>query len=123
VADGSVSVADCLVPAVTERIGWVRAAAGDRFDSLELNVYPSVGRLTITDHARQAAEALAQRLASRYGSDASVDELLESPFVFIGSADGLATKLREMRDRFGISSVTTFDMDAFAPVVERLAGT
>jgi probable F420-dependent oxidoreductase len=122
VADGSVAIEDCLVPGVTERIGWIRAAAGERFDGLELNVYPSVGRLTITDHARQEAEALAQRLAGRYGSDASVDDLLESPFVFIGSVDGLAAKFREMRDRFGISSVTTFEMDAFAPVVERLAG-
>jgi probable F420-dependent oxidoreductase len=122
-ADRSVSVMDCLAPGVTERIDWVRAAAGDRFHRLELNVYPSLGRLTITDHPRQEAEALAARLASRHGAQVSADELLESPFVFIGSADGLARKFREVRERFGISSVTTFDLDAFAPVVERLAGT
>jgi hypothetical protein len=84
---------------------------------------PWVGRLILTDHARREAVALAQRLASRYGAEAGPDELLASPFVFIGSAAGLAEKLQEVRHRFGISSVTTFDIDAFAPVGERLAGT
>jgi len=121
-ADGRVAIADCLAPALEARVGWIREVAGDRFDRLELNVYPAVGRLTVTDQARREATALAQRLASRYGAEVRPDQLLESPFVFIGSASGLADKLREIRDRFGISSVTTFDMDAFAPVVERLAG-
>jgi probable F420-dependent oxidoreductase len=123
VADGAVAVADALAAGVAERIGWVREAAGDRFDGLELNVYPAVGRMIVTDHARREARALAERLSSRYGADVGPDELLESPYVFIGSVDGLVDKFRAMRERFGISSLTTFDLDGLAPVVERLAGT
>jgi hypothetical protein len=43
--------------------------------------------------------------------------------VFIGSIDGLAAKFQELRERFGISSIMTGDLDTLAPVVERLAGT
>ena len=38
--------------ATVEKIGWVREAAGDRFDDLVFNVYPSVWPITITDHQR-----------------------------------------------------------------------
>ena len=44
------------VAATEEKIGWVREAAGDRFDELELNVYPSTWPVTITDHARAEAD-------------------------------------------------------------------
>lgn len=116
-------VTDSLAPAVADRIAWVREVAGARFDELDLNVYPAVGRLTVTAHARREATELAARLASRYGEEVTPDELLESPFVLIGSVAGLAEKLVSLRERFGINSVTVFDADAFAPVVERLAGT
>ena len=61
--------------------------------------------------------------ASRTGIEISLDEFLESPHVFIGSVDGLVTKLREQRERLGISSIMVGDLDTLAPVVERLAGT
>ena len=42
--------------ATEEKIGWVREAAGDRFDELEFNVYPSRGRSSspTTSAARRA---------------------------------------------------------------------
>ena len=52
-----------------------------------------------------------------------MDTYLASPHVFIGSVDGLAAKLVELRERLGISSFMTGDIDTLAPVVERLAGT
>ena len=52
-----------------------------------------------------------------------VDEYLASPNVFIGSVDGLVAKLREQRERLGISSIMVGDFETLAPVVERLAGT
>jgi hypothetical protein len=53
-----------------------------------------------------------------------VAEILESPYVLIGTADRLAEDLHARRERWGISYYVTFeaDMDAFAPVVARLAG-
>lgn len=106
-----------------EKIGWIRAAAGDRFADLELNTYPSGGPVVVTDRARAAAQERADRLYEQTGVRLGVDEILESPHVFIGSIDELTRKLLEMRERYGISSVMVGDVDTMAPVVERLAGT
>jgi probable F420-dependent oxidoreductase len=111
------------VAATEEKIGWLREAAGDRFASLELNVYPSLVPVTLTDHARREAAGHVADLYARTGVALSEDELLESPHVFIGSVEGLVTKIRETRVRLGISSFMVGDVDTLAPVVERLAGT
>jgi probable F420-dependent oxidoreductase len=121
--DGPGLVEDCLTAATERKIGWIREAAGDRFDHLDLNVYPAVGPVRVTDDARREAGELAHRLVSRHGGHVSAGELLESPFVYIGSVDGLVEKLIAARARFGINCLTAFDMDQLAPVVERLAGT
>lgn len=111
------------IAATEEKLAWVRAAAGDRFAQLELNAYPSGGGPMVTDHARKDAADALDRIRARTGVEITVDEFLESPHVFIGSIDGLVAKLRELRDRLGISSFMVGDVDTLAPVVERLAGT
>jgi probable F420-dependent oxidoreductase len=107
--------------ATAEKITWVRQAAGDRFDDLEFNSYPTLSQPIVTDDARGEAEKLAVRLQDRGAITA--DELLDSPHIFIGSIDGLVEKFKGMRERFGISSIMVGDIDELAPVVERLAGT
>jgi len=111
------------IEATAEKIGWVREAAGDRFDEIELNVYPSMSSIVVTDHARAQVAALADRLRQRTGVDISEDDLLESPHIFIGSIEGLAEKLRTLRERLGINSFMVGEIDELAPMVERLAGT
>jgi probable F420-dependent oxidoreductase len=111
------------VGATEEKIGWVRAAAPDRFDELEFNVYPSMSQVSITDHARSELETLAARLEERSGLAVSVDELAESPHIYIGTVDRLVDKIRTLRERLGISSFMLGGVDELAPVVERLAGT
>jgi probable F420-dependent oxidoreductase len=111
------------IAATAEKIGWVREAAGDRFDSLELNTYPSVSRIVVTDDARGEVRTLVDRIRSRTGIEMGEDELLHSPHIFIGSIDGLVEKLRMLRERLGISSFMVGGIDELAPVVERLAGT
>jgi len=108
--------------ATDEKIAWVRAAAGDRFDGLELNAYPSLVGVTITDDVKGAAAEAAANIEQATGVALTIDELMEAPNVFLGSVDSLTAKLREVRDRFGISSFMVGDMDTFAPVVARLAG-
>jgi probable F420-dependent oxidoreductase len=110
------------VAATAEKIGWVRAAAGDRFDALELNVYPSQAPITVTDHARVEARKAADAIRSRSGIEIGEDEVLESPHVFIGSIDGLADKLLGLRERLGITSFMVGAMGELDPLVERLAG-
>ena len=111
------------VAATIEKLGWVREAAGDRFDDLELNVYPTGVPPIVTDHARKAAADVLDQLGPPPDGKITVDELLESPHMFIGSVNGLVAKLQEQRERLGISSIMVGDLDTLAPVVERLAGT
>ena len=110
------------IEATAEKIEWVREAAGDRFDEITLNVYPSQAPIIVTDHARAEARKAADAIKSRSGLEITEDELLESPQIFIGSIEGLAEKLNGLRQRLGITSFmcgTGGDLD---PLVERLAG-
>ncbi len=111
------------IAATEEKIAWVRAAAGDRFDELELNVYPSMWPVTVTDDARGEARRLADAIGARTGIEMAEDDLLASPHIFVGSRAGLADKLVTLRERLGISSFMVGEADDLAPVVERLAGT
>ncbi len=108
--------------ATAEKIAWVREAAADRFERLELNVYPTGFPVTVTDHARAEARKVVDRFRQRTGIEVTEDDILDSPQVFIGSIDGLVAKFVALRERLGISSIMTGEIDELAPVVERLAG-
>ncbi|MGW5948476.1 TIGR03621 family F420-dependent LLM class oxidoreductase [Streptomyces celluloflavus] len=108
--------------ATEEKIGWIREAAGDRFDGLELNTYSSGGPTVVTGDPRAAARRRADHLREQTGVELTVEEILDSPHMFIGSVKDLTRKFVELRERFGISSFLIDDLDALAPVVEELAG-
>ncbi len=99
-----------------KKVAWVREGAGGRFDDLELEVasYFTV----VTDDPDKAAT----ELGSRFGLDP--ETMRHHPNALIGSIDEIVDELQARRDRFGISyvSVATRNMEAFAPVVERLHG-
>jgi probable F420-dependent oxidoreductase len=105
-----------------DRIGQVRRRAGRRFGSLELNVL--IQRVIVTDDRRAAAEGLRRLIPAM-----SIDEVLDSPFLLIGTYDEMAQALRERRDRFGVSYWVVFaerpgsdqTLDTLAPVIERLS--
>lgn len=111
------------IQATREKIAWVREAAGNRFDELEFNVYPSMTGISVTDAPLREARELAESLAARSGIPITADELLESPHVFINTLDGFVEKFTRMREELGISSIMVGQVDELAPVVERLAGT
>ena len=114
--------------AYEERIGWVREAAGDRFDEIELGA--QLLNVTITDDAEQGFETFLQnfgRLLQRMGHDGPPprQELLSSPMVAIGTLDEVCAKIVEVRDRFGISyffAPLGSKPEVLAPVIERLSG-
>ena len=106
-----------------EKIDWVRQAAGDRFGELELNVYPSMTGISVTDSPLREARELADNLTQRSGVAVTAEELLDAPHIFINTVDGFVEKFRRMRDELGISSIMVGEVDELAPVVERLAGT
>jgi probable F420-dependent oxidoreductase len=108
--------------ATAEKIAWVREAAGDRFDTLEFNVYPSMAPVTLTNDPRAEARKLVDHFRARTGYELTPEEVLEAPQIFVGSIDGLVEKIRNIRQRLGITSFMVGDVDELAPVVERLAG-
>ena len=108
--------------ATEEKISWVRQAAGDRFGELEFNTYATGGPTVVTDRPRAEARLRADRIRERTGVELTVEEVLDSPHVFIGSVKDLTRKFVELRERFGISSFLIDDLAALAPLVEELAG-
>ena len=109
--------------ATEEKIGWVREAAGDRFDELDFNVYPSGWPITVTDDLRGEARKVIERHKSRTGIELSEQDVIDSPHVFIGSIDRFVEKFTELRERLGVTSFLVGDLSELGPVVERLAGT
>src|SRR5262245_23389424 len=53
------------VAATAEKIEWVKAAAGDRFDQITLNTYPSQAPIVVTDNARAEARKAIDAIKSR----------------------------------------------------------
>jgi probable F420-dependent oxidoreductase len=102
---------------VDQRVRLVREAAGLRYDSLEVNAL--VQRVVVTTQRRQAAEELARRW-----TQLSASEILDAPYVLVGTVDQLVEDLEARRQRWGITYYVTFEpyMEALAPVVARLAG-
>ena len=98
-----------------ERIGWIREAAGDRFDAIELQILSQVEKVT-TDRAGYAA-ALAPKLGH------SPAQTLAMPVVLVGTVDQICADLVQRREELGLSYVVLHRLDDFVPVVARLAGT
>ena len=116
--DGSgLDLADLSDAATREKLEWVRAAAGDRFDALEIHAL--IQAVAISDRRTAAADQLAARFK------VARDVVLETAYVLLGTVEEICETLRRRRERYGISYLTVFerDMEAFAPVVARLAGT
>jgi probable F420-dependent oxidoreductase len=99
-----------------EKVGWVREAAGDRFDDVELS-YTAVMTMITADR-----DGVAAGLGSGFGL--SGDQVLAMPHFAIGTAMEIADEVERRRDELGFSYVVVGGecYEAFAPVVERLAG-
>ena len=97
-----------------ERIGWIEAAAGDRFASIQLQV---LGQVEMIAPNR---DELFEKLAPGFGITAA--EAAEMPIVMVGTVEQICDDLIARREEFGLSYIVVHDMEAFAPVVARLAG-
>ena len=53
------------------------------------------------------------------------DDILDSPHIAVGTVNQIVEQFQTQRDRWGINyfEVSSTDMDALAPIVERLAAT
>ncbi|WP_101836329.1 LLM class F420-dependent oxidoreductase [Frankia canadensis] len=103
--------------ATEEKIGWIREAAGARWDELSLQV--RIHLAIVTEDRHQIAEQLAA------GFGLTTEQALVTPHALVGSVDQICDDLVERRERFGLSTlgVALDALTDLAPVVARLAGT
>ena len=113
-------ITDATPEALEQKIAWVREAAGARFSELELGIL--VAQVITTEDREQAAQFIAQTLAA--GFNVSTDQILQAPYLLLGSEDQMCEDLLARQERYGISYISVFEqsMEALAPVVARLAG-
>lgn len=102
--------------ATAEKIGWIKEAAGGRFDQIELGL--TIFFANVTEDRESIAQAVAP------GFQAQPSDVLEMPFFLIGTIDQLVEQVQARRDRFGISHVIVPGdaADVLAPLVDQLAG-
>ena len=100
---------------LAERVDFVRAAAGERVDDLELN-------LAITAVPTDSSGIPDLTLTRAYFPDATDEQLLAMPTVLQGSPGEMADTLRAQRERYGITYFTVQDYHGanFAHVIDAL---
>lgn len=105
-----------LAEATDEKLGWIKDAAGDRLDSLELSV--TIFLANVTDDRDSIAASVASGLRSE------PRDVLDMPHFLIGTVNQLVDDLLVRRERYGMSFVIVPGDAAenLAPVVERLTG-
>ena len=100
---------------LAERIEFVRNAAGDRFDELELNI--AITALPIDGSGMPDLS-----IPHRFLPTLSDDQLLKTPGVLSGSTTDMADTVREYRDKYGVTYLIIQQphADAFAKVIAEL---
>jgi probable F420-dependent oxidoreductase len=98
---------------VAERIGWIREAAGTRFDQIELNL-----------NLMAVGQQVPRWIASQMGLTAEGLARSGAIAALTGTVDEMVEGLQRRREKLGISYIAVGDelMEGLAPVVERLAG-
>ena len=98
---------------VAERIGWIRDAAGSRFDQLELNL-----------NLMAVGQQVPRYIATQMGLTAESLARSGAASALTGTTDEMVETLLRRRESLGISYIAVGDelMEGLAPVVERLAG-
>jgi len=101
-----------------EKVTWIRDAAGDRFESIELSLFPDI--LITDDHITGA-----RQFAAASGWDVSPETVLDMPAILIGTVERIAEKLRAQRRNLGFSYyvLSDTDLETATPIVSRLSGT
>ena len=93
--DGHRHEVDWSRDAVQASIQAIRSTGDERAESPEVEAL--VQAVVVTDDAVTTAQQLAERIPG-----ASVEDLLEAPFAWIGTVDEIAAKLRQTEQALGI---------------------
>lgn len=126
--EGKMKLSEITIEKSIERVETIRRAAGDRFDSIELNW--TITSIVVSDDREQTAEMALGALDSGFPPNVEVDtkltveDILNSPYIAIGSFEEIAEQIRNVRAKTTMSYVGVFptQMEAFAPVIPLLSG-
>lgn len=107
---------DITAGSMARKVGWVKEAAGDRFDGLEL--HQGFFAFQLTDDRMAAATGLSQVM------QLPAEDVLEMPMLLLGTVSEAVDQIERDRERYGFSyrTIGAQQMREFAPIVERLAG-
>ena len=100
-----------------DRIEWIRDAAGNRFEDLDLQV------LTFMTQIVPNRDEVIANIAPLF--NISPDDVGDIPLVMIGTEDQIVEQLQKRREELGFNDIVVQGdvMEAFAPIVARLTGT
>jgi probable F420-dependent oxidoreductase len=103
---------------VEQDVAHVRRMAGARLDSLELQVL--VQAVVVTEDAVSTAQDLSRTTLTAL----SVEDVLATPYLLVGSTNALTERLLEYRERWGFSHYTVRPdaLGQIEPVMAALAG-
>lgn len=118
-SEGALDSRDAIYEEMEKKIGWIRAAAGERFDQIELALLLFAARVVDSESEKQAE---IERIAA--ANDMPPAAVAASPYYLVGSEAELAEQLHALRETFNFThfTITAPDVDRFAPVAQRLAG-
>ncbi|HEY7019567.1 MAG TPA: TIGR03621 family F420-dependent LLM class oxidoreductase [Ktedonobacterales bacterium] len=118
-AQGGSDPSERTEAALGQKMALLREVAGARFDAIELNY--GFQAVIVTENQQQVAE---QRARERAATGVTAEQILANPYLLIGTVEQMVETLQRRREEFGVSYLQVFfqDIDAFAPVVARLAG-
>ena len=102
---------------VDKRIGWIKEAAGDRFDDIDLQMLTFI--VQVGGDRKEVAELMGPAMGI------SPEQAHDAPLALVGSVDEICDQLVERRERWGLNDWVIHDpeLDAFTEIVDRLAGT
>lgn len=100
---------------LSEQLHWVACGAVGRASDPEINVL--VQAVEITDDRETALAEIAER-----AEGLTLEQARHTPFLAMGTHVEIAEQMRSANERFGISYFVTRDIEAMAPVIERLTG-
>ncbi|MGM9464126.1 LLM class F420-dependent oxidoreductase [Streptomyces murinus] len=98
-----------------ERVARYRGFAAGRAESAELNLL--IQQVAVTDDPGTALKSVLERQPHL-----TLEAALALPIMLVGPLEDVVAKIRAQRERYGFTNLTVLEpqMEAFAPVIERL---
>lgn len=114
---GAGSISSSTEDETRKKVQWIKDGAGDRFDQIELET--ATYFISIDGRSEITPDAVSKR------TGLEMADLKRFPHAAVGSVDEICDELIRRREEYGFSYITVGDahLDAYLPIVERLAGT